>query len=129
MPPIHVNSIDSFVFWDLVGTIFISQQKIEILEREGVSGLGFRKCGTRGKPFELKSITYHDDYLGAATALASYAALVAGGLVTIVRNDIGLTGFKVLEVSEATPPQALVAVAGSPGSQVRAEVKWKLVQA
>lgn len=129
MPPIHVNSIDIYVFQDLVGTIYISQQKVEILEREGVSGLGFRKCGTRGVPFEMKSITYHADFSAAATAMAAYTTLVGSGLVTIVRNDIGIDGFVVLSVSEASPPQALINVAGASGAQVRAEVKWKLVQA
>ena len=127
--PIHVNSIDSFVFWDLVGTIYLSQQQMEILQREGIDGLGFRRKGTSGKPFTLRSITYFDSFSDANTALASYSAVVGSGLVTVTRNDIAITGFVVLGVAEAKPPEAVFNVAGSPSSECRAEVLWQLVQA
>lgn len=125
--PIHTNSIGSFTFFDLVGSIYPRQEQIEVIERPGVNGSGARKTGARGKPFVLLSITYFDDFSDAASELTSYKAYVGDALHTVTRNSVNLGDFLVLEVTEATPPMAVLNVAGSPSSQVRAEHRWRLL--
>lgn len=126
--PVHVNSIDSFTFADLVGTTYFSQQEIELIPRPGVDGLGARRSGVRGKPFVMVSICYHADFTTAAASLAEYTDLVGHNPVSLTRNSVDMGNFLVLEVTEHKPPQAVINVAGYPGAQCRAEVKWSLVQ-
>jgi hypothetical protein len=114
-------------FFDLIGTVFPIQNEVELIDRPGTDGIGARLTGAKGKPFELRSITYHASFTAAQTAMASYVALKSS-IQTLVRNSVTVGTVIVVEVTEASPPQAVYNVAGASGAQCRAEVKWKLVR-
>lgn len=124
--PIHVNSIGSHIFFDLTGTIDLRQQEMEDLEWGGVDGTGFRLNGARGKPFQLRSIAYYNDWADYHTQFLAYAAESANNPINLIRNDESYGTFKVKRVVEAVPPQAVINVAGAPGKQVRGEFVWIL---
>jgi hypothetical protein len=126
--PVQTNSIGDFTFIDLVGTIYLRQESLEVIERPGVVGTGFRKLAARGKPFELVSINYVWDFATARTALIAYNALVGEDPVAVIRNSINYGTFVVLNVTEAEPPFAVYNVIGTPDTsvQVRQTIKWQL---
>lgn len=124
--PVHTNSIGAQTVFDLVGTIYSRQQQIEVIDRPGVDGSGARLTGARGKPFMLTSVAYHATFTAAKTAMTAYVALKLS-LQEVIRNGVSYGNFIVLDVAEATPPYSVLNVAGSPGSTVRAEVKWTLL--
>ncbi len=125
--PVQFNSIGANDFQDLVGTVYPKQAQIEVIERPGVDSLGARNNGSRGKPFKLVSITYHDNFDRAAEALSDYAVDTKGSLVVLVKNSTVYGNVIVLDVAESTPAQAVYNVAGAPGKGCRAEVEWTLV--
>jgi hypothetical protein len=125
--PILVNSIGSAVFFDLIGTIYLRQEQIEVIERPGVDGSGARKSGARGKPFQLLAVSYHDSWSAFHTAMTAFKAYPGTDPQTLTRNGESYGSFLVLDVMEARPPQAVLNVAGSPSSQVRAETAWTLL--
>ncbi len=124
--PVHVNSIGEAVFFDLIGALSPKQETLEIIERPGVDGCGARRMGTRGKPIEFLSISYHTSFTTALEFLQASKTLVGDDPQTVIRNDVTLGTFLVLSVEEATPAYAVVNVAGSPGSECRLEMKWTL---
>src|SRR4051812_13461371 len=114
--PVHTNSIGDAIFYDLIGTIYSPQQQVEIIERPGVSGSGARLTGSRGKPFDLISTTYHTNFSAAQDAMEAYVTLKTS-LQYLVRNTIEYGLHIVLDVAEASPPFAVVNVAGASGAE------------
>jgi hypothetical protein len=127
--PVLENSINNLQFFDLTGPIVYSQEKIELFEREGVDGLGARRLGSRGEPFELSSITYHQNWSTALAALGVYHALPGTDPVTVVRNGTDHGVFLVLAVAEVKTEAVLtVAGVGVPSTyEIRQVVRWVLV--
>ncbi len=124
--PVLENSIGTAEFQDLVGTVYPRQAQIELIDRPGVDGVGARNTGTKGKPFKLMSVAYHDNFAAAITFLSDCLTL-KGSLQILVRNGEVLGSVLVQDVTESKPPQAIYNVAGAPGKQCRAELAWTLV--
>ncbi len=124
--PVLENSIGTAEFQDLVGTVYPRQAQIELIDRPGVDGVGARNTGTKGKPFKLVSVAYHDNFDSATAAMADYITLKSS-LQILVMNGTLLGSVLVQDVTEANPRQAVYNVAGAPGKTSRAEVEWTLV--
>jgi len=126
--PVLENSIANLQFFDLVGHIVYAQEKIELFERPGVDGLGARRTGSRAVPFELTSVTYHQNWSTALAALGVYHQLPGNNPVALVRNGTDHGVFLVLEVSEVSTQAVLtVAGVGVPSTyEIRQVVQWVL---
>jgi hypothetical protein len=128
--PVHTNSIGSFDFIAMEGTVFLRQQELEIIKRPGVNGVGARRLGEQGKPFDIVTVNYEATLQAAANKLDDYIALKnASNLVALVYHDIPYGFFLLLEVKEAKPPYAIMSAIGgfTGGEQACHEVTWTFI--
>lgn len=98
--PFHTNKIGDFQFLDIQGAPYLRQQDLELIERHGVDGTGVRKRGRRGKPFQLETLVYVEDFETASELMAQYALLVGDDPVTLMRQSVDEGTFLVLGVVE-----------------------------
>lgn len=127
--PIHTNSIGSFTFNDLIGTIFPRRKRIELFERPGVEGHGARNMKRAGKPFELISLSFVDTFAVAATTHADYLDEV-GEIVTLTRNSVNYGQYLIVDCEEHSPPKAVSNVISNgavTGDEVLQIMRWTLV--
>lgn len=103
----------TYEFQDLVGTVVLASEKIEILRRRGVDGSGLRAVGSIEDPFGLRATWFEASWSDAKDKIAALKAL-KGHLygVKLTKDSLDYGTFDVVEVAEQ-PPRAVTAVAGS----------------
>ena len=114
--PIHLNSVGSYEFLDLVGTIGGRQERVELFERPGVEGHGARLNKVAGVPFTLVGTRYVEDFDSAAAEYTELLDMV-GTVVEVKRNTTSFGDYLILGVTEAQPPQAVYQVIGGVTAQ------------
>jgi hypothetical protein len=138
---IHVNKIvypalggipsGEFLFLDFRGYPSHRGEALEVLQRPGVDGEGFRLMGMRGKPFTLLARNYVTNFAGADAAIISYKQLIKHEPCGLVVNSVAIGSFKVLAVEYASEPKAVMTVSGGfPGDnlkQVYTEIAWEMI--
>lgn len=121
------NSIGSYTFDDLQGNVQRRREQLQVFQRPGVDGVGFRKLGQRTTAFQLVSIHYVLDWETSKTALDAYKALIGANPQTLIQHGVNWGDYDVQDVIQAEA-RAVLNVAGSivPGAQVRQVCQWTL---
>jgi len=132
--PANTNKIGAEEFLEIVGLPDWLQQRLRIVERPGVDGLGVWLTGIRGKPATVRTRVDCFDLAAALAALDRYCAMVGNNPVAMTYAGQDLTGFgvrfQVLGVHPA--PDGVRTIAGGVGglnatSGAWLECDWELV--
>jgi len=108
-------SINSQDFLKMDGVPDPAKTRLEILERPGVDGQGYRDTGTRGEPFQLRCDLDLANRGTAATRMATFRGWI-GDQVTVSDGVTSWTGLTVLDVVQVGVQDISNAVGGVTGS-------------
>lgn len=126
--PVHTNSIGEYQFLQMDGSIYLRQQQLELIERDGVNGTGVRKLGLRGKPFQLVTTNYEETFATAHTKMLAYKLLVGDDPVTLTYKSIDKGTFLVLGVVESDCFAIFNSIGGLVGGEECCQiVTWMLL--
>ena len=103
---LYVNQIGKFTFDHMIGEIAPSREQVEIFQRPGVDGLGFRTYGKRGQPFQVETRRYEASDPLARAVRDLYLELIGTAPVKVAKRSVLQSGlFKVLDVSTTSIAQ------------------------
>ncbi len=126
--PVLTNSIGEFEFLQMDGTPFYPQERLELIERAGVDGVGVRRLGEAGKPFEITTTNYEVSYATARSKMELYKWMVGDGPVELVRHSVAEGYFVVLGVAESQRFPIFNSIGGLYGNEeICHVVTWTLV--
>lgn len=110
------------------------QERVFVLARPGVEGVGFLRAGLAGQPFTLESGVDLADWTDVETTYRQYVATVGGDPVGLVRGGIDYAAFgwqvEVLRVEKiAGQTRALLGSVGGQNPPARAWLacRWTLI--
>lgn len=110
--PIHTNTIDSYEFEDIRGSLQPESEELELFSRPGKDGTTVRLTGVRGRPTQIQTLHYVADFTAAKNAISDYVQLKDGGNVEIVQHTVSFGNFRILDVVELQA-RAVTNVTGS----------------
>lgn len=114
------NPLTTLYFQDLTGEPLLSSERVEILSRRGVDGVGLRAVGSIPEPFQLLGTAYQESFAKAKDASQTLRNLIGHQYGTrLTLNSVNWGTFDVLSAL-SDPPQAVFAVVGAiiPNPQV-----------
>lgn len=110
--PIHTNTIASYQFEDIRGSLQPESEEIELFSRPGKDGSTVRLTGVRGRPVQIQTTHYVESFTAAKNAISAYVQLKDGGNVEIVQHTVSFGNFRILDVVELQA-RAVTSVTGS----------------
>lgn len=128
-----VNQIGSFQFIELQGQPDQVMEQIEIIQRLGVDGVGLRKLGARGVPFQLHSRVDANTMGAARVGMNRYKRLIGGDPVSLYWNGLDISGGEsvnvaVLKVRQSRLQRIATSVGGiSSSAGAWLEAIWTLI--
>ena len=131
--PGPVNKIGPYAFITLRGQPDALKQRLEIVMRRGVNGVGLFRTGIRGEPFSLESAVDAASKAAARTYFRNYKQLIGADPVDLIWSDLELEtggGFQVA-VLDVVPLDIRTLASSSgglnPPSLGWIEARWKLI--
>lgn len=126
------NSIGSFEFIALQGSLAAPREMVAVDQRPGVNGTELTKLGKKGEPFQMVSQVDAPNYDAARALYLQYLDLVGANPVDLVQGGKGIAGeaYSVavlgVEIGRISPISRSVGGLNSP-SNAFLECLWTLI--
>ncbi len=109
-----IYSIGNYAFDDMRGTPPVMSQQIEILERLGVEGTGFRQKGVRSRQGKITTHAFHTSFSTAKANFAAYLRDLVGASDPQMITQHSITkGYYIIERVDEVELRACESVIGS----------------
>jgi len=119
-------SIGGYEFVEMVGPVGMPHERVQLLERPGVSGVGLRLLGRGCEPFVVATTTDLSTAGAANTAMVNYRALVGSSVTVVDTHARSFANVFVLAVMEVGVEKMLTPVGVLTGGFLL-RCQWTLV--